>query len=944
MIYPLFFLSGVSALVYEVVWVRVFANVFGNTIYSASIVTAVFMLGLGAGSFAFGILADRRPAMSMVRAFAFLEGGIGVLGLAVSLALPHLGDLSAAVSSYTRGADGWYVLSFASYAARTAIAIVLLTPITLLMGATLTALIRHAGEIPDSKFQAPHSKRVGWSLDLGPWNVELSQSIALLYGANTLGAALGCVLTDYALVPSFGLSATQMVAVALNFVTAAGALQIKLQVPSSKIQAPNKRRIPNPERRIPVTAAAAALVLTGAAGMGMEILWFRDFSILLGEFRAVFALLLAVILLGMGIGSLLGAFVLSGAGRIRPAANPARILTAVQALFVMATLIGLAAADARSIERAATPGGLPTPLADLWFNARPIFVVVGLPAVLMGFAFPIANAMIQRVQHSMGRRAGLLYLANTFGAVCGSIVTGFVLLPVLGMQRSATVLMMAAAAAMIPIGGRKALAIPIVSIAAWVLLPSDFLLSRALLFPPQRAYALSEGVTELVAVTDGPDGGRVLVTNGHPMSSTELLSQRYMRAMAHIPLLMIDRPERVLVLCFGVGNTAHAATLHPTVKRVDVVDLSRHILEHADYFKAFNGDVLHDPRVNVYINDGRHHLQMGARAGVNTGSYTAQYDLITLEPPPIVHAGVAALYTTEFYARARARLTPNGYLTQWLPAYGVPQSMILSMVRSFVDVFPNAVLLSGASSNLLLVGTTAARNEIDPNRIAAALRNAPAVQMDLQHLDLGTPRDIVGMFVASSNTLRTATRDADPVTDDRPMQEYGRRSLLPWNEPIPPSLIAVDGVASWCPACNIDGLDTYLSILKLALTAPPLGPAQTVASDASHPIAGSGYLGAVVPQSPELHAILRSAFVEAYQRGTDQLAARRYNEAIESLRAALTWNPDSAEAHNNLGIALASTGRMDEAVQEFRHALAVDPEFDDARRNLGMASRKAVIQ
>jgi spermidine synthase len=156
-IYLLFFLSGVSALVYEVVWVRVFANVFGNTIYSASIVTAVFMLGLGAGSFAFGILADRRPAMSMVRAFAFLEGGIGVLGLAVSLALPHLGDLSAAVSSYTRGADGWYVLSFASYAARTAIAIVLLTPITLLMGATLTALIRHAGEIPDSKFQAPHS-------------------------------------------------------------------------------------------------------------------------------------------------------------------------------------------------------------------------------------------------------------------------------------------------------------------------------------------------------------------------------------------------------------------------------------------------------------------------------------------------------------------------------------------------------------------------------------------------------------------------------------------------------------------------------------------------------------------------------------------------------------------------------------------------------------------
>jgi spermidine synthase len=475
-------------------------------------------------------------------------------------------------------------------------------------------------------------------------------------------------------------------------------------------------------------------------------------------------------------------------------------------------------------------------------------------------------------------------------------------------------------------------------------LPADFLLSRALLFTPQRAYTVSEGVTELVAVTEGPDGGRVLVTNGHPMSSTELLSQRYMRAMAHIPLLLMDNPEQVLVLCFGVGNTAHAATLHPTVKRVEIVDLSRHILEHAGYFKAFNGDVLHDRRVDVYINDGRHHLQMDVEAGLQPHPATDQYDLITLEPPPIVHAGVAALYTTEFYARARARLTPNGYMTQWLPAYGVPQSMILSMVRSFVEVFPDAVLLSGASSNLLLVGTNGARNQVDPDRLVAALRHAPAVQMDLQRVDLGTPREIVGMFVASSDTLRNATRDVAPVTDDRPIQEYGRQSLLPLNEPIPRSLIAVEGIAAWCPACNIDGLNTYLSILKLAYTAPPIGPAQTVAAGGSRPIAGSGYLGAVVPSSPELDTILRSAFVERYQRGTDLLVARRYMEAIDSLRAALTWNLDSPEAHNNLGIALASSGRKADAVEEFRRALALDPEFDDARRNLGMASSEAVIR
>jgi spermidine synthase len=420
-----------------------------------------------------------------------------------------------------------------------------------------------------------------------------------------------------------------------------------------------------------------------------------------------------------------------------------------------------------------------------------------------------------------------------------------------------------------------------------------------------------------------------------------------MRAMAHVPLLLMDNPERVLVLCFGVGNTANAATLHPSVKRVEIVDLSRHILEHADYFKTFNGDVLRDPRVAVYINDGRHHLQM--QVDGEAGRDTRGYDLITLEPPPIVHAGVAALYTTEFYERARMRLQPGGYLTQWLPAYGVPQSMILSMVRSFIDVFPNAVLLSGASSNLLLVGTTAPRNEIDPARLAAALDRAPAVKMDLQRLDLGTPREIVGMFVASAATLKDATQGVEPVTDDKPIQEYARQSLIELDERIPPSIIKVSDVAAWCPSCfaggkpvaSVEGLDTYLSLSNLVYTAPPVGPAQTVATGADrHPIAGSGYLGAVIPESSQLDAILKTAFIENYQRATDLLVAHHYPDAIDEFRAALTWNPGSVEAHNNLGIALASVGRMNEAIEQFQQALAIEPQFEDARRNLAMATRR----
>src|SRR6266850_5547042 len=210
-VYFLFFCSGVSGLVYQVVWVRVFGNVFGNTIYSASLVVAVFMLGLGAGSYFAGVWADRRYALaptgreSLLRIYGYVELIIAVMGLGISALLPHLDRFSALFSSYSREPSGWYVLSAASYAARAAVAIVLLTPITLLMGGTLTLLIRYL---------------VRSDLEIG------GRRIALLYAVNTAGAALGCFLTDFALVPAIGLRGTQYVAVFGNIVAGAGALAI----------------------------------------------------------------------------------------------------------------------------------------------------------------------------------------------------------------------------------------------------------------------------------------------------------------------------------------------------------------------------------------------------------------------------------------------------------------------------------------------------------------------------------------------------------------------------------------------------------------------------------------------------------------------------------------------------------------------------------------------
>jgi spermidine synthase len=210
-IYLLFLLSGLSGLIYQVIWVREFGNVFGNTIHSASLVVAVFMLGLGAGSYLVGSWADRRYAAepdSLLRAYGHVEIVIALMGLVIAASLPHLGTLSALVSSYSREPSGWYALSTASYFARGAAAVILLTPITMLMGGTLTLLVRHL---------------VRHDLELGGWR------IALLYAVNTAGAALGCALTDFVLVPAYGLFGTQMFAVTFNVVAGIGALVLANQ-------------------------------------------------------------------------------------------------------------------------------------------------------------------------------------------------------------------------------------------------------------------------------------------------------------------------------------------------------------------------------------------------------------------------------------------------------------------------------------------------------------------------------------------------------------------------------------------------------------------------------------------------------------------------------------------------------------------------------------------
>lgn len=918
LVYFLFLCSGVSGLVYQVVWVREFGTVFGNTIYSSSIVVAIFMLGLGAGSYIAGQWADRRYAVapdSLLRAYAYAELLIAAFALTVTLTLPMLGPLVARASSYVAGAGGWFVLSPRSYAARALIAVVLLAPVTLLMGANLTLLVRHL-------IRHDVESAGGWK-------------VALLYGVNTIGAAVGAFGTDYLLVPLSGLRATQLIAVGLNVIAGAGAFVL-----ATRTRAPRQMRDIRsvPAKQPPTPSAAilwtgAALTLSGCAAMGLEIVWLRHFTLLLGGFRSVFSLVVTVLLVGTGAGSLLG-----GALN-RLIARPAEMLMAVLALFVGAVLAGFAFARFPLVG----------PESELWHNLRPMLFEAGLPSILIGCSFPLANAVVQHAEAAVGQRAGALYLGNTIGAVAGSLLAGFVLLPRVGTQTTVTLLTLAAGLAIAPLAltipVRRAMPVLAACIAVlagafggWLQLAPDHLMREALGPRPagEQRLAFSEGVNEVIEVADAPGRGRGLLTNGHPMSSTAWLDQRYMRALAHVPLLSIGDGARVLVIGFGVGNTTHAAALHASVARVDVVDLSRRVLEHAGYFRDVNGGVLGDRRVSVFVNDGRQHLQMAT---------PAQYDLITLEPPPIAHAGVASLYSREFYELARTRLKPGGYLSQWLPAYQVPAPTSLAMVRAFVDVFPQSVLLSGMGPELLLFGTTAAKLELDPEHLAQTLDREPLVRADLQRFDLGTPTEIAGMFVGSAGTLARATADVRGVTDDRPLQEYSVRSAAAATSGVPASLYDAPSLAAWCPRC-LDGnrpaavvpkLDVYLALLDVAYRS---GAEKTRSTATPRTILGSRYLGAVVPDTDAADNIIRhTEAIAQYDMGRSLLDRRQFKEAVKYFRAALPAMFESPSLHNDLGVALASTGDLRDAIEEFKQAVSLEPGFDEARRNLESALR-----
>ena len=753
----LLFASGCCALIYQIGWLREFRLIFGASTAASAAVLAVFIGGLGAGGLLLGNRADRHSRPLLFYAQLELLVAISAAASPFLLALVrqlHLAGSGTAALGLTLGTMARLALT----------ALVLAVP-PILMGGTLPAAARAVTRRADVR----------------------RQDVAALYGLNTLGAVVGCLTATFFMLEVFGTRNTLWLAAAVNLLVAMIARQLDRSMTRADDAPLAEVTVADSPIEAPAAFVLIASAVVGFAFFLMELVWYRMLGPLLGGSVFTFGLILALALLGIGIGGLLYALV--GAAR-RP----------TLAGFAMTCLIeGVAVAIPYAMgDRLAILAMVLLPLGHLAFSAHMTawtFVaaaVVLIPAMAAGYQFPMLIALFGRGRERVGRQVGLVYAANTVGAIVGSLAGGFGLLPWLtapGAWRFVAVALAtlgATAAAMSAArGSRRAIlapAIMTVAAIALALAPGPTAVWRHSGIGAGRAAIAIEsanqlrdwshtrqrsilregdGVESTVALGVEPAGYAFLVNGKSDGGARSDASTQVMLGLTGA--LLHPQARRSLVIGLGTGSTAGWLGAIPSMERVDVVELEPLILEVARACTDVNMNVLENPRVHVTIGDPREALL----------TTRDRFDLIASEPSNPFRAGVASLFTQEYYQAANDRLTDDGLFIQWVQAYEIDAQTFRIVYATMASVFPHVEAWQGAPNDVFLVGTKR------PLVYSAATLSARIQEEPFKTALRNTWRatDIHGVlahFVAGDEIARTMAQGSiDVNTDDRNLVEFG---------------------------------------------------------------------------------------------------------------------------------------------------------------------------
>jgi spermidine synthase len=739
-----FFLTGATGLIYQVLWSRLLVLSFGYTIHSVTVVITAFMGGLALGSVLGGFIADR--VRSTTTAYGLAEIGIGLIAVftyPLLTWLPYLiADLREPLSIPYYGFNHWTFL----------ISMLILVPPTLLMGLTLPLLARGLTRMRESA-----------ALDIGA-----------LYSVNTMGAAMGSIVAGFFLIAYFGVYTTLQIAASINILVGIGALLLNLQTLHVSPKA-EEGEVSGTDHFTSILGEPIfwAFGISGFTALACEVVWIRIFSPYLENSTYAFALILGIFLAGIAFGGWAGRRV---AGRME---NSSCGFGACQLLAGILTGVGLLLVFIfiEHYHMVLSELGLLIKRPSIILEQSVgIFLIVIPSTFFMGAGFPFIAQWAGREFGRLGRRTGKLYAANTVGSIFGVLVGGFMLLPLLGTNRSIVflVLLYCLNGSIIIYLNRKSFSYSQRTQVISCIILVAFMITLVSL-PNPNLYALKSAYKDrdILAFREDPDVNVALLGKGNFRSLHVNLNEvsnsgtKITPWMSYLPLMMFaDRPpSRMLNIGLGFGHTFTSALMYPRLK-VDVVELVPSVAELFVEFNPRAEVALRNEGGTVIIGDGRSYLLSAKKP----------YDIIVIDPtPPLYGTGAVNLYTEDFFTTVRDKLSPKGLLLLRVPGSADDDSIKL-ILRTALEVFNHVSMWQPAmvikNKTVLMGGFSIIASKFDYNLTMEEIRVKVVDTQFLSYYFKNLLLKTQPIFIDKNKELLKVIKDVPVVTDDRPYLEF----------------------------------------------------------------------------------------------------------------------------------------------------------------------------
>jgi spermidine synthase len=1006
-----FFFSGIAGLIYQILWLRMIDKVIGSAPFAVATVLSVFMGGLAVGSWLAGKYIDRISSRrNLLSLYGKVELAIGIYGLLLPLFI-YMAKPVYVLAYNALFVHFWLYRMFAFFGC----SLLLVVPTTL-MGVTLPVLCRFYVE------------------DLG----HIGARTGRLYGINTIGGAAGAALCGFFLIARFGVWGSIGTAVGINVLIGALCIgmargnrtlltesmdkgSVRPKEIKSQIESGYTEFVPVGDKMI-ITLALWIFGISGFCSMAYEVFWTRLLGLIIGPTTYSFSLVVSTFIVGLALGNIIF-------GRLADRVKETfRLLVITQACAAcLALLVSQFLGNSQFFFSKLIYTFQGNFEEKILVQSVVLFFVLVGPTIFLGATFPLVNRIYARSLPKIGKSVGTAYAMNTLGAILGSFIAGFIFIPLMGKENGLRVVaglqvfttLLSFTFMILKTGERiRATVTGLITLSLGTLLLLNFpswnhdILSRGWYYQfksfekyfsttswfeaawkGSSKFAKHVSGNEVVFYGDGIGGFTTVVKWVNPIgvaNYTMLNSgkgdasshhDRLTQALsAHIPLLFHPDPQKVMVIGLASGMTA-GEVLHYPVKQLDVLEINDQVIKGAELFNPWNNNCLTNPKTRIILQDGRNHLELTRE----------KYDVIISEPSNPWMAGLANLFTLDYFKTVKERLSGNGIFVQWFYSYEMDWPTFAMVGRTFAEVFPDGLLMKTLSSDYLLIGFSGKKNldlkTADKNLVYAKQSKNITIQDPRVLFNLILSEDLKGFFgsgpfhtdnwprlefAAPKNLGRTDSSIEERIKKDSRLSKE-TKEIVESNKNIDSSLDNLDlMVADYTPPfndvdlngatqlqikryqdilnnyCSEEYVESY-SIFPDTTLQKQCAQLQTVKIQdrlASSRESSSAYyylaraFKVMGKTDEEIKALQKAismdpVFYDAYMElGIIYEAQGKPDEANRQFSEALRLKPDSAETCNNIGNVLAVQGKIDEAISYYSKALKIDPNSIDAHNNM----------